>query len=164
MLFCILSDIRSAYNVGAMLRTADGAGVSKVFLCGCTPTPIDRFGRKRADIAKVALGAEESVVWEYYASVEECITSLKKEGVQIVAVEQSPRSIPYNTFKKTSPVAFVFGEETRGIPKSLLDLCDTILEIPMRGKKESLNVSVACGVVLYSLQKEGGEVSPAPAH
>ena len=151
--FIILHNIRSVHNVGSVLRTADGVGVAKVFLCGCTPAPIDRFGRKRADIVKVALGAEDFVEWEHCASTEECIASLKKEGVQVVAVEQSVQSIPYHTYTQTSPIAFLFGEETCGLPESLLTLCDTVLEIPMYGKKESLNVSVAVGIVLYAMRR-----------
>ena len=145
----VLSDIRSAYNVGSMLRTADAAGVEKVYLCGITPTPIDRFGRRRPDIAKVALGAENFVAWEGCEDVCKTIEGLKKNGFTVVGVEQDSHSEPYYTFTSDSAVAFVVGEETQGLTKEVLSLCDSIVEIPMRGEKESLNVSVALGIVLF---------------
>jgi len=147
----VLHNIRSAHNVGAMLRTADGAGVKKVYLCGYTPVPTDRFGRKRKDIAKVALGAEESIAWEYVADARVLLTQLKENDVQVMAVEQSGRSVPYTEFAVKKPIALVLGPEVEGIEEEVLGLCDTIIEIPMYGKKESLNVSVAAGVVLYEL-------------
>jgi 23S rRNA (guanosine2251-2'-O)-methyltransferase len=149
--YLILDNIRSAYNVGSMLRTADAAGVKKVYMCGCTPMPIDRFGRKRPDIAKVALGAEEAVSSEYVADIVTLIQKLKQEGVSIVAVEQDTSSIPYTQFRSEKSVALILGEETKGILPSTLGLCDAIIEIPMNGKKESLNVSVTAGIVLFRL-------------
>ncbi len=145
----ILCDIRSTHNVGSILRTADAVGVKTVYICGVTPAPIDRFGRKRADIAKVALGAEESVRWIEAGDVQKTIRTLKTAGVTIVAVEQDARSVPHHTFAATGPTAFVFGEETKGIPKHILNECDCIVEVPMRGKKESLNVAVTAGIVLF---------------
>lgn len=145
----ILCDIRSTHNVGSILRTADAVGVKVVYLCGVTPAPIDRFGRKRTDIAKVALGAEESVRWVEAGDIQKTIRTLKDAGVTIVAVEQDTRSVPYHTFSATGPVAFVLGEETKGIPAHILNECDSIVEIPMKGKKESLNVAVATGIVLF---------------
>lgn len=145
----ILSDIRSAHNVGSILRTADAGGVEKVHLCGITPAPVDRFGRKRADIAKVALGAEDVVPWESCKDVFKKIETLKGENFIVVGVEQHRRSIPYYTFTSKQPVAFVLGEETKGLSEEILSLCDAVVEIPMRGEKESLNVSVALGVVLF---------------
>lgn len=149
--YLILDNIRSAHNVGSILRTADAAGVTRVYLCGCTPTPVDRFGRKRPDIAKVALGAEESVQWEHFEDTEELIGKLQGEGVCVVAVEQDERSIPYTDLSRNKPIAFVLGEETCGIGKETLARCDAVVEIPMVGKKESLNVSVAAGIVLFRL-------------
>jgi tRNA G18 (ribose-2'-O)-methylase SpoU len=149
--YLILDNIRSVYNVGSMLRTADAVGVTKVFMCGYTPMPIDRFGRKRLDIAKVALGAEETVCSEYVKDVAVLIKELKQADVCVVAVEQDRSSVPYNTFCPKKPVALILGEETKGILPSTLALCDAIIEIPMNGKKESLNVSVTAGVVLFRL-------------
>lgn len=156
-LHLILFNIRSVYNVGAILRTADGAGVAKVYLCGYTPTPVDRFGRKRKDMAKASLGAEDAVVWEHVENVTDCIQALKKQGVRVVAVEQAENSVPYTTLKLDQPTALVLGEEVEGIPGDILDLCDVIAEIPMHGTKESLNVSVATGVVVYSIVASAGK-------
>lgn len=150
-LYVILHNIRSAYNVGAILRTADGAGVTKVYLCGYTPAPVDRFGRKRTDIAKAALGAEESVVWEHASDTGIIIEQLQKEGVRVVAVEQDLRAVSYTSLTLDQPTALVLGEEVHGLTGDIIDQCDAVVEIPMRGTKESLNVSVAAGVVLYQL-------------
>lgn len=151
----ILYNIRSTHNVGSIFRTADGAGVRRVWLVGTTPAPIDRFGRKRADIAKVALGAEETVPWEHVDDMGALIGKLRQEGMQVVAVEQDPRSVPYHTYRPQGPTALVLGAEVEGLPQEVLDQCDAIIEIPMRGSKESLNVSVAAGVVLYALVSSG---------
>ena len=147
----ILHDIRSTHNVGSMFRTADAAGVSKIFLTGYTPTPVDTFGRARSDIAKVALGAEETIPWEYYRNPLAAINKLKKEKVNIVAIEQDPNAVDYKKVKVKYPVAFLVGNEVGGISKNLLKKCDVIAEIPIRGKKESLNVSVAIGVALFRI-------------
>ncbi len=145
----VIHNIRSVYNVGSVFRTSDAIGVSKIYLTGYTPTPLDRFGRERKDVAKSALGAQKSVEWEYVRSVSVVVKKLKKEKFEIVAVEQSSHSIDYKKFKPKQNVAFLFGNEVRGVSKSLLNKCDKIIEIPMRGKKESLNVSVSAGVVLF---------------
>jgi tRNA G18 (ribose-2'-O)-methylase SpoU len=156
--YLILQSIRSAHNVGAILRTADGAGVSKVYLCGYTPAPIDRFGRMRRDIGKVALGAEDTVPWEQVTDITALIHDLKREGVRIVALEQDERSVPYTSLTLDQPTAIILGEEVKGIPPSILDLCDLIVEIPMCGTKESLNVSVAAGVLLFSYHRDSTTV------
>ena len=145
----ILHNIRSAYNVGAIFRTADAVGVSKIYLVGYTPAPLDRFGRPRKDIAKAALGAEKTIPWDHTARIGEVFKKLKKEKTKIIAIEQSSRSVDYKKFKLTAPTAFLLGNEVEGLSKNLLKQCDTTIEIPMRGKKESLNVSVAAGVVLF---------------
>lgn len=149
----ILDNIRSVYNAGSIFRTSDGVGVSEIFLCGTTPAPIDRFGRKRKDFAKVALGAEEIIPWKYFTTTQEAIAEARQQGMGIIALEQNEKSLPYNTQVPEENIALVVGEETQGIQKDILELCDTVLEIPMRGKKESLNVSVATGVVLYEILK-----------
>ena len=154
----ILYNIRSVYNVASIYRTADGAGVAKIYLVGVTPTPMDRFGKFRADFSKVALGAEKTVEWEHFKNFGAVYKKLKVDGCEILAVEQDKRSVMYHKWKprrsgrgKNQGIALILGEETKGLPKSVLDKCDQILEIPMRGKKESLNVSVAAGIVLYGL-------------
>jgi len=147
----ILHNVRSAYNVGAILRTAECAGVRTVCLCGYTPDPVDRFGRVRQDVAKVALGAEELVSWEHCADIARLIPKLRKQGVTVVALEQHKQSKDYRTFRVDRPLALVVGEEVHGIEEPLLAACDHIVEIPLMGKKESLNVSVATGIALFGL-------------
>jgi 23S rRNA (guanosine2251-2'-O)-methyltransferase len=145
-----LHNIRSVYNVGAIFRTADAVGVSKIYLSGYTPAPIDRFGRLRKDIAKAALGAEKTVTWESVEKIEDLISKLKKEKYTILALEQDKNSIEYTKAKLSNKNLLILGEEVSGIEKEILKNCDQILEIPMKGKKESLNVSVAAGIALYS--------------
>jgi tRNA G18 (ribose-2'-O)-methylase SpoU len=147
----ILHDIRSVENVGAMFRTADAAGIDKIYLTGYTPTPLDRFGRKRGDLAKSALGAEEFVKWEYKKMVCPVIAKLKREGFKVIAIEQDKNSIDYKKVKLQNKNAFLVGAEVTGIPKNILKKCDIIAEIPMRGRKESLNVSVALGIALFRM-------------
>ena len=148
----ILHNIRSVENVGAMFRTADAAGISKIYLTGYTPAPLDRFGRKRGDLAKSALGAEQFVFWEQKKMVCPVIAKLKREGFHIIAIEQDEKSVDYKTLRlRSGRNAFIVGAEVTGIPKNILEKCDVIAEIPMRGKKESLNVSVALGVALFKM-------------
>lgn len=153
----ILNDIRSVENVGAMFRTADAGGIDKIYLCGITPAPVDRFGRKRKDLAKSALGAEEYVPWEQAEKILSLIKKLKKDGFQIIAIEQDEKSVDYKKVKKLGKnarhigQAFIVGTEVTGIPKNILKECDIIAEIPMQGKKESLNVSVSLGVALFRI-------------
>jgi len=147
----ILPDIRSVENVGAMFRTADAVGIDKIYLTGYTPTPLDRFGRKRSDLSKSALGAEEFVIWEYKKSLIFLLNKLKKEGYYIIAIEQDKNSIDYKKVSLKKKNAFIVGPEVTGIPKNILKKSDLIVEIPMRGKKESLNVSVSLGVALFRI-------------
>lgn len=147
----ILDNIRSVFNVGSIFRTSDALGIDKIYLCGTTPAPVDRFGRARADLAKVALGAENDIAWEYCETTKDAIKKLKKEGFKIVAVEQDKKSINYKKFKPTKKIALLMGTEVTGLDKKTLALCDTILEIPMVGNKESLNVSVSFGIVGYEI-------------
>lgn len=151
--FLILHNLRSVHNVGSIFRTADAAGVTKIYLVGYTPTPIDRFGRARKDLAKVALGAETSVPWEYYRRINVLLRELRVQKLSIVAVEQDKHSVDYRDFRPKEATAFILGNEVNGIPKGVLALCDTIVEIPMHGKKESLNVSVSAGIVLFQYAK-----------
>lgn len=147
----ILPDIRSAINVGAIFRTADAVGIDKVYLVGTTPRPTDQFGRIQKDIAKSALGAETWVPWEYKEKIVPLINSLKKKGYEIVALEQDEKSIDYRKYKKASKIVFILGPEVSGLNKNILKYCDKVIEIPMHGKKESLNVSVATGVALFRI-------------
>jgi tRNA G18 (ribose-2'-O)-methylase SpoU len=147
----VLDNIRSIHNVGSIFRTADALGIDKIYLCGTTPTPTDRFGRKRKDLAKVALGAEEYLDWEYFEKTEDVIKKLKKEKIKIIAIEQDKKSQNINKIKIAKKYAIVMGNEVDGIAKNVLDLCDVIAEIPMKGKKESLNVGVAFGIAGYVL-------------
>ena len=147
----ILPDIRSAINVGAIFRTADAVGIDKIYLTGFTPRPTDRFGRIQKDIRKSALGAELAVRWEYKRSLPLLISKLKKDGFEIIAIEQSEQSIDYRKVKTKEKTAIVLGGEVAGLPKNILKKCDIIAEIKMYGKKESLNVSVACGVALFRI-------------
>ncbi|MDO8429777.1 MAG: TrmH family RNA methyltransferase [bacterium] len=154
----ILVNIRSLYNVGSIFRTGDATGIEKIYLCGITPRPTDLFGRFRPQLAKVSLGAEKSVPWDDSArsprATLKLLEKLKKEGYKVFAVEQNKKSVPYYKSKvksQKSKVALIFGNEVSGLSQAILKKCDKILEIPMRGKKESLNVSVAFGIVVFGL-------------
>jgi len=148
----VLHNIRSLHNVGSIFRTADGAGIKKIYLCGITPAPVDNFGKPRQQIVKTSLGAERFVKWQKENATRNVLKKLKKEGYKILAVEQSKKSIPYFRFSgKSSKLCLVVGNEVNGLPTSVLKLADKILEIPMLGKKESLNVSVAFGIVAYHI-------------
>lgn len=148
--YLIIHDVRSAHNVGSLFRTADGLGISKIFLTGYTPSPVDRFGRKDAKISKVSLGAEDTVPWEQ-REIRELIWGFKKSGVEVVALEQTSDSIVLSDYHPKGVVALVVGNEVEGISADILEQCSTIIEIPMRGKKESLNVANAAAIALYQL-------------
>jgi 23S rRNA (guanosine2251-2'-O)-methyltransferase len=148
MRYVILHNIRSKYNVGAIFRTADAARVSKLFLTGYTPSPKDRFCRVDQEIMKTSLGAVETVPFEYVPTIETVLEKLKSEGVEIVAVEIAEGSVSLYDYTPAPDVAYIFGNEVEGVTPDVLQLVDHILEIPMGGQKESLNVSVTAGVVL----------------
>ena len=145
----VIHNVRSVENVGAMFRTADAVGIDKIYLTGYTPAPLDRFGQKRGDLAKSALGAEEFVQWEQKRNVFSLLTNLKKGKYLIIAIEQAENSIDYRKVKLKDKNIFIVGPETTGLSENILKKCDIIAEIPMKGKKESLNVSVALGVALF---------------
>jgi 23S rRNA (guanosine2251-2'-O)-methyltransferase len=149
--YLILHNIRSVHNTGAIFRTADALGIDKIYLIGETATPFDRFGRPRSDFVKTALGSEKTMPWEYFRTIAPVLKKLKKQGFSLYAIEQSPTSVDYKKVKPAKLSACILGSETRGIPPSVLSQVDHVLEIPMRGMKESLNVSVAAGIVLYRL-------------
>jgi 23S rRNA (guanosine2251-2'-O)-methyltransferase len=146
----VLDNIRSLYNTGSILRTADASGVERVVLCGITPRP-DQGSRQRRAIAKTALGAEDSVTWEYQPDTQSALASLAAAGYLVVAVETSPEAINLFEWMPRWPVCLVFGHEKDGVSSDLAAHVDTVIRIPMLGQKRSLNVATAAGVVLYEL-------------
>ncbi len=147
----ILPDIRSAENVGAIFRTGDAVGVAHVYITGYTPCPVDKFGRARNDISKTALGAEQTIPWSFHKSTTMLIKKLKKDGYTIVGLEQDERATDYKKYRVSSATALILGNEVLGIDKKIRASCDALIEIPMKGEKESLNVSVATGVALFRI-------------
>jgi len=143
----LLENIRSLQNVGAIFRNADGAGFSKMLLTGHTPTP------PRNDIAKTALGAQNWIDWEYFENTVATLQHLRKEGFLLYAVELTPEAVEYRTLctEKYEKICLIVGNEVSGISKEVLQICDKHVIIPMKGKKNSLNVSVAAGIVMYAL-------------
>lgn len=141
-------NIRSAHNVGSIFRTADGAGISKIYLGGYTPAP------PNAKISKTALGAEKSVPWERIKQIGRFIDGMKKSGWFIIALEnKTKRATDYRRFRPRFPLLLIVGGEVGGIPPLILKRADKIVNIPMRGKKESLNVSVAFGIAAYKISE-----------
>jgi 23S rRNA (guanosine2251-2'-O)-methyltransferase len=149
--YLLLHNIRSIHNVGSIFRTADAAGITKIYLTGYTPTPIDRFGRPVKELSKVALGGELSVTWEYEENPTPLLRKLRKNVTQIIGIEQHSTSVDYKKVKPTFPVLFIVGNEVEGISPELLKECDIIAEIPMKGQKESLNVGVSLGIALFRM-------------
>ena len=145
--YVICHNIRSAFNVGSIFRTADALAVEKIFLCGYTPTPKDE------KVKKTSLGAEESVEWEKCGQTWRIIERLKKDGVFVMALEKSAKSKAHYKFKPKWPLALVIGNEVEGLSESILQRCDEVTELPMLGDKESLNVGVAFGVAGYELRR-----------
>lgn len=141
----VLPNIRSCHNVGAMFRVADCFGVDKIFLAGYTPTPDKR------KVEKVALGAEKWVEWEQTEDVAKLIDKLQGNGFEIVGLEKTDTSENIENFSFNGKIALIVGEEVSGMDIDLIKLCDKIVHIPMHGKKDSLNVSVAAGVALHSI-------------
>ena len=149
--YLILPDIRSCHNVGAMFRTADACGVTKLFLVGYTAQP------PKIQIDKVSLGAEKWMSWEYKKDLKKLILKLKKSGVCVVGLEKTVTSEGIGILrdqKIKSDIALVVGNEVDGITEDILELCDIVVHIPMYGKKESLNVSVAAGIAMYELSQK----------
>jgi len=144
-LFIICDNIRSLYNVGSIFRTADAFGARKIFLCGITGTPLQN------GLKKVSLGAENAVAWEHAKHAWRVVEKLKKQGVFCIALEQVPGSADLKKFKPKFPCALVVGNEVRGVSPQVLKRCDAVVEIPMAGTKESLNVSVAFGIAAYKI-------------
>ncbi len=148
----LLHNIRSAHNVGSMFRTGDAAGVTQIILSGYTPRPIDKYGNVQTGIAKTALGSEKAIPWVSVDSPRASLAKLKLQGYQVIGLEQDARSCDYRSVHCPARCVFVVGNEVRGMSPALRAQCDTLIEIPMRGTKESLNVSVAFGIALYALR------------
>lgn len=146
-LIIILDDIRSLNNIGSVFRTADAFLISKIYLCGITATPPHK------DIQKTALGATESVSWEYVKDISDLMIRLKKEGVSILAIEQAEQSIPLQdvVLEMDTTYAIVFGNEVKGVSQEIVSASDMVVEIPQFGTKHSLNISVSAGIVVWDL-------------
>ncbi len=155
----IVHDIRSCHNVGSLLRTAEGLGVSKIYFTGYTPHPAkandDRLPhiatKLTKDIHKTALGAEDLVDWEYWADPMKVVQKLKNEEFVMCALEQTPASTPLPEFECPDRTALILGREVEGVDPALLEQCDVKLEIPMFGQKESFNVVQAAAIALYQM-------------
>lgn len=156
----IVHNIRSTHNVGSLLRTADGLGVHHIYFTGYTPYPAhpkdDRLPHLAAkinnQIHKTALGAEKSVSWSHVKNLEELLEQIKNENFMLAALEQTSNSEPLPGYKSSKNIALIVGNEVAGIEKTILDLCDIRLEIPMVGSKESFNVAVAASIAIYHLR------------
>jgi len=147
----VLENIRSAHNVGSIFRTADGAGVSQLYLVGYTPAPTDRFGREVPEIKKTSLGATHTVPWSVESSGVDVVRALQAQGVWVVVVEQTDNAVDFYDYRAPSekPVAYIFGNEIDGVTPVVVAAANQVVEVPMYGVKESLNVAVTVGIVLY---------------
>lgn len=152
----VVENVRSLWNVGSIFRTADGAGVHRLVLCGFTAHP------PRDEIAKTALGADRVVPWEYWSKAVEACESLRDEGYQLVALETGPASVPLEELDLRPPVAFVVGHEVDGVSEATRMACDATAHLPMFGAKQSLNVAVAFGVAAYDVRRRLEMASNAP--
>jgi len=147
----LLDNVRSAWNAGSILRSADGFGFTHVYLCGITPT-----GDNEA-VVKTSLGAEDSVPWSYHKDAVKLVKGLKAEGWKVYALEEDPRSLPISQFTNSrlpEPAVLIVGNEVTGVDPELLDLCDKIFYIPMLGEKKSFNVAIAFGIAAYALDAQ----------
>lgn len=162
MFALILDDIRSTHNVGSIFRSADGFGVQHIYIAGYTPYPstpkdsrLPHLARKvDSQIAKTALGAEKHIPFSLHTTVDEAIDRARADGYSIVALEQAPTSIRISTFTRPAKTAILVGNEVNGMPTQTLQLADAIVEIPMRGMKESFNVAVATAIALYAMSTQ----------
>jgi len=145
--FALLDNIRSVWNVGSMFRTADAVGLGGLFLTGMTATP------PRKDIEKTALGATLTVPWDYWQDSVEAARRIKDQGIALVALEQTSRSIDWQEFSFPFPHCFIVGHEVSGVRSEVLDLADHAVEIPMAGTKQSLNVAVSFGILAYEVRR-----------
>lgn len=146
----VLDNVRSQSNVGSVFRTADAFLVEKILLCGITATP------PNPDIRKTALGATESVSWEYFEKTTDAIIELKQKGYLIIGIEQVEQSFELQNFvpEKDNKYALVFGHEINGVAQEVIDMCDYCIEIPQFGTKHSFNIAVSAGIVLWELSRK----------
>jgi tRNA G18 (ribose-2'-O)-methylase SpoU len=144
----LLDSVRSVWNVGSMFRTADATALGGLILCGVTATP------PRADMEKTALGATLTVPWDFWADAPAAVRALKRVGVSVVALEQTPDAVPFDQYAYKFPLCFVVGHEVRGVSPAVLGLADAAVEIPMAGAKRSLNVAVSFGILAYELRRQ----------
>ncbi len=149
--YLFLENIRSVENVGAIFRTANAAGVFKIYCGGYTPTPLDRFGNIRQDFAKASLGADRFVAWESAPLMLQTLSALKKKGLEIVCLEQDNRARDYKAYHPRKDFVLIVGNEVNGIERKTLAKADHILEIEMAGEKKSLNVATALGISLFRI-------------
>ena len=145
--YAILDNIRSVWNVGSIFRTADSVALGGLYLCGMTATP------PRPDIEKTALGATRSVPWDYWSDSVAAARHLKDQGLPLIALEQTERSVSWDSFDFPFPHCFIVGHEVNGVNEELLDLVDHVVEIPMAGVKHSLNVAVSFGVLAFEIRR-----------
>ncbi|HVW23393.1 MAG TPA: TrmH family RNA methyltransferase [Candidatus Saccharimonadales bacterium] len=157
-LILVAHNLRSTHNVGSLLRTAEGLGVSEVWLTGYTPYPaggsdddrLPHLARKvDAQIAKTALGAEKQIKWHRTADIARLVQELRQQGVTVIGLEQTPKSLPLPEFQPPDKLALIVGREVEGLEPEVLQVCDQTVEIPMFGKKESFNVVQAAAMALY---------------
>ena len=149
-LVVVLDNVRSLHNVGSVFRTSDAFLIEKVILCGITSVP------PQAEIHKTALGAEDTVDWEYFEETTEVVMMLKNAGYHVFAVEQAEGSVSPEEFQVEAnrKIAVIMGNEVKGVQQSVIDLCAGCIEIPQFGTKHSLNVSVTAGIIIYELFKK----------
>ena len=149
-LIVVLDNVRSLHNVGSVFRTSDAFLVEKIYLCGITATP------PHAEIHKTALGAEDTVDWEYAESTCDVVSQLKADGYTVLAIEQAESSTMLDTFhpEQLAKYAIILGNEVKGVQQEAIDLCDGCIEIPQLGTKHSLNVSVSAGIVIWDFFKK----------
>lgn len=145
--YALLDNVRSAWNVGSMFRTADAAGLAGLYLTGVTATP------PRPDIEKTALGATQTVPWDYWPDAAECARRLRADGIPLVVLEQAPGAVDWEAAELPFPHCFVVGHEVNGVAPALLEMADLVVEIPMFGAKRSLNVAVSFGVLAYQVRR-----------
>lgn len=149
-LIIILDDIRSLHNIGSVFRTSDAFLIEKIYLCGITATPPNK------EIHKTALGATDTVAWEYQKNVLDVINQLKEDNISVFAIEQVENSVMLNDFKvkKDTKYALIFGNEVKGVSQNAIEKCDGVIEIPQLGTKHSLNISVSAGIVVWDFFKK----------
>ena len=145
--FALLDNVRSVWNVGSIFRTADAAGLAGLYLCGMTATP------PRPDMEKTALGATETVPWDYWPDSRAAVEHLRASGVRVIALEQTPDARPFDQLDPVFPACFVVGHEVRGVSAAVAEAADVRVEIPMSGAKQSLNVAVSFGLMAFEMRR-----------